>query len=130
MIFFFGFCCEKNCFNGRRWNELMLIMNKVQQKAVERLSERDPNDELNSWIELGTKIEKIQFQLKHGQTFGFKFVEGALVRALQEGRFICLRFTLINGLYCLYMLLMIASNELQRRSFSIRSINIDFYCYI
>lgn len=62
-------------------------MRHVVCTAVKRL--KNPNDvnKLSQWRTLEDKLERLEIQLKHNRALAFAFVEGALVRALRQGKF-------------------------------------------
>lgn len=95
-----------NCFSRKKWTTLVGLMKHTTTAALKRfdtskskkkVSNRDSNsDELYSpvfkeaWQQLSLKLAKVEEQLKKSQNaLAFAFVEGSLVRALQEGGLVC-----------------------------------------
>lgn len=85
------------CFVNQRWDVLFSLMEHTQKKAVENLSspkgrieQQTKGDDskalLNRWKKLRLRIAAMREQVKHGQSaLAFSFIEGALVKAIQEG---------------------------------------------
>lgn len=45
---------------------------------------------LKRWSELGKKLDKLEVQLKHENALAFSFIEGSLVRAIENGHWVLL----------------------------------------
>ncbi|XP_059478111.1 midasin [Neocloeon triangulifer] len=77
-----------SCFSGRRWDTLTTLMRHTLNSALKKpLSESDKE----SWKNLDFKLDRLESQLKSGQSsLAFSFVEGTLVKAVQEGGWVLL----------------------------------------
>ncbi|XP_018570303.1 midasin [Anoplophora glabripennis] len=101
------------CFNTQRWSDLVKLMNKSYQAAVSRLtkaihdfeSELKTNSKLeeekigknekdvkflSSWKSVGEKLHKLDLQLKQKNALAFAFIEGSLVKAVENGYWVLL----------------------------------------
>lgn len=94
------------CFNEQKWGFLLKLMKKSYDAAMQRLNYADnavvsgkkknaarlEKDQkfLTLWKEIGTKLRKLETQLKHKNSLAFAFVEGSLIKALQNGYWVLL----------------------------------------
>lgn len=95
------------CFNNQRWSDLLRLMLKSQQAAVGRLTksveeshklaiadrtEKHIKDRefLDNWRKIGDKLQKLSVQLKQKTTLAFAFIEGSLVKAVENGYWVLL----------------------------------------
>ncbi|KRT79112.1 AAA protein, partial [Oryctes borbonicus] len=116
------------CFNSHLYNQLVLLMKKSYEAAMRRLtiqemrsgvgkkrkSDYDPKsissqrEFLEKWESFGKKLEKLEQQLKHRNALAFTFIEGSLVKAIENGYWVLLdEINLANAetLECLSSLL-------------------------
>lgn len=78
------------CYVNQRWSDLFKLMEHSQEKAVEKL-EAKPEAENKSlimkWKKLRLKVAAMKEQVQNTQSaLAFSFIEGALVKAIQEGK--------------------------------------------
>ncbi|KAG8189752.1 hypothetical protein JTE90_012927 [Oedothorax gibbosus] len=88
-----------NCFAKKRFEELFKIMLHAQKNIVKLLHSKlnkpdcpcDTKAKADQWIALGQKIECMQKQLNQSKTaLAFKFIEGALIKAMRSGEWLLL----------------------------------------
>lgn len=96
------------CFNEQKWTFLIKLMKKSYEAAIQRLRHvetvivgtKRPSDKkekevkevmfLKLWKEFGNKLQKLEVQLKHKNSLAFAFVEGSLVKAVENGYWVLL----------------------------------------
>lgn len=92
------------CFNEQKWSYLIKLIKKSYTAAIDRLryvevKPTPPVSEqkllrdtkfLNRWKSFGTKLQKLESQLRHKSSLAFAFVEGSLVKAVQNGDWVLL----------------------------------------
>lgn len=92
------------CFNEQKWSYFIKLIKKSYTAALERLSyisqqkplpvsekKRTKDTKfLSRWKTFGTKLQKLEAQLKHKNTLAFAFIEGSLVKAVQNGWWVLL----------------------------------------
>ncbi|KAJ8918423.1 hypothetical protein NQ315_008120 [Exocentrus adspersus] len=98
------------CFNSQRWSDLVKLMTRSYQAAVNRLTKSIHDCELESsttnlestgkykkdvafltrWKSIGEKLHKLDLQLKQKSALAFAFIEGSLVKAVQNGYWVLL----------------------------------------
>ncbi|KAJ8930712.1 hypothetical protein NQ314_016477 [Rhamnusium bicolor] len=102
------------CFNSQRWSDLVKLMNRSYQAAVSRLTKSvtdfemdksnkktlEDEEEINKnkkdkeflkrWQLVGEKLHKLELQLKQKSALAFAFVEGSLVKAVENGYWVLL----------------------------------------
>lgn len=101
------------CFNVQRWSDLVKLMNKSYQAAISRLTksindfetELDLKSQLEEekikkngkdvkflarWKSVGEKLHKLDLQLKQKSALAFAFIEGSLVKAVENGYWVLL----------------------------------------
>lgn len=121
------------CFNEQKWNYLMKLMRKSFEAAMGRLSylnkpkigekrvlEAENNrskdvEFLKRWENFGAKLERMEAQIKHKNSLPFAFIEGSLVKAVENGHWVLLdEINLANAetLECLSGLLESTENSL------------------
>ncbi|XP_052133380.1 midasin [Frankliniella occidentalis] len=95
-----------HCFSLKKWSTLLTLMKHSTAAALKRFEKKRANaksSQLNSksealdpllkrnWLQLSLKLHKVEEQLKKSQNaLAFSFVEGSLVKALQEGKWVLL----------------------------------------
>ncbi|XP_030747857.1 midasin-like isoform X2 [Sitophilus oryzae] len=88
-------------FNNQRFKELVRLMQTSTVAAVRRLNEKmkesldegrlDKEKELlNRWENVRDKLRKLEIQVKQANALSFAFIEGSLVKAVQEGSWVLL----------------------------------------
>lgn len=99
----------KYCFNNHKWCDLVRLMNKSAQAAISRLkkllteyktiktpslveTEKHIKDTMffQKWSKVGDKLQKIELELKQKTTLAFAFIEGSLVKAVENGHWVLL----------------------------------------
>ena len=106
------------CYISQRWEKLFALMSHTQEKALEKLKDEgdglliddqqmsvaETKDLLTRWKKLRIKLANMKEQVEQAQSaLAFAFIEGALVKAVQEGMFTyCFFYDLrsISSLYC------------------------------
>ncbi|XP_064213116.1 midasin isoform X2 [Tribolium castaneum] len=79
------------CYNEQRWSDLVKLMTKSYDAAISRLKQPSPKKHLLArWQSLGEKLHKLTLQLKQKSALAFAFIEGSLVRAVEEGHWVLL----------------------------------------
>lgn len=92
------------CYNEQKWGYLVKLIKKSYTAALDRLSyipqqKPLPVSEakrlkdikfLARWKTFGTKLQKLEAQLKHKNSLAFAFIEGSLVKAIQNGYWVLL----------------------------------------
>lgn len=96
-------------FNNHKWTDLLRLLNKSCQAAIGRLTrlieefgnkkdhtsveiEKNLKDVsfLRRWRQVGEKLHKLDLQLKQKTTLAFAFIEGSLVKAVENGYWVLL----------------------------------------
>lgn len=88
-------------FNKQKYLHLVLMMKKSASAALTRLSslvnDNDDNEKkekdkkfVERWRTVSDKLYKVEAQIKHGNALYFAFIEGSLVKAVQEGSWVLL----------------------------------------
>ncbi|KAK3926205.1 Midasin [Frankliniella fusca] len=87
------------CFSLKKWTTLLSLMKHSTSAALKRFEKKtsnsksatlDPAHKLK-WLQLSVKLHKVQDQLKKSHNaLAFSFVEGSLVKALKEGKWVLL----------------------------------------
>lgn len=80
-VFFFF----QNCFNDRDWGTLIKLMKHVKDVATTKETSKD-SSKIPIWRSFGDKLERLTMQLKHDRALAFSFIEGALIRAVRQGK--------------------------------------------
>lgn len=88
------------CFNSQRWDTLLKLMQKSHEAALVHLesevSKKSIVEEnkrkcmLELWKEVGKKLQKLELQLKYKNSLAFSFIEGSLVKAIENGYWVLL----------------------------------------
>ncbi|CAH2010078.1 unnamed protein product [Acanthoscelides obtectus] len=97
------------CFNNQRWGDLLKLINKSYEAALSRLTKSIQDFEANKvqdhekrkqyeknktflerWQCLGEKLHKLGVQLKQKSALAFAFIEGSLVKAVENGYWVLL----------------------------------------
>ncbi|XP_022815663.1 midasin isoform X2 [Spodoptera litura] len=79
----------ETCYETENWTALLALMKQSQKAAVGRLT-IEKSDKLNEWVALGVKLQKLEQQIKAASKLTFAFIEGSLVKAMQEGHWVLL----------------------------------------
>ncbi|CAK1552224.1 unnamed protein product [Leptosia nina] len=78
------------CYEAENWSPLVALMKQSHKAAVKRLANENKVDKLKSWISFGYKLAKLEQQVKAESRLTFAFIEGSLVKAMQEGHWVLL----------------------------------------
>lgn len=89
------------CFNDHKWEYLLKLMRKSYEAAINRLRNTSLNIKesttkeknkmfLSLWTEIGDKLNKFENQIKHKNSLAFSFIEGSLVKAIENGQWVLL----------------------------------------
>ncbi|XP_059060931.1 midasin [Achroia grisella] len=78
-------CCETE-----NWTALLTLMKQSFKAAVTRLTIDKKDQKLKKWIVFGQKLSKLEQQIKTASRLTFAFIEGSLVKAMQEGHWVLL----------------------------------------
>lgn len=78
------------CFKNQRWNDLFALMEHTRKKAMKKLKDNGENAEskflTNKWKKMRLKIASLKEQVHKTQSaLAFAYIEGALIKAIQEG---------------------------------------------
>ncbi|KAF9424906.1 hypothetical protein HW555_000207 [Spodoptera exigua] len=79
----------ETCYETENWTALLALMKQSQKAAVGRLT-IEKSDKLKEWVALGVKLQKLEQQVKAASKLTFAFIEGSLVKAMQEGHWVLL----------------------------------------
>ncbi|XP_069167675.1 LOW QUALITY PROTEIN: midasin-like [Procambarus clarkii] len=89
------------CYVNQRWVDLFSLMEHTLEKALEKLRQPVQSVEqrkknvssviLNKWQKLRLKISTVKDQAQHAQSaLAFSFIEGILIKAIQDGEWVLL----------------------------------------
>ncbi|XP_047493219.1 LOW QUALITY PROTEIN: midasin-like [Penaeus chinensis] len=90
------------CFMNKRWNDLFALMSHTNQKAVKKIKDEMKNKSnakkirqsklmLSKWEDFGFRMQTVKEQVSQAQNvFAFSFIEGVLIKAIQEGEWVLL----------------------------------------
>ncbi|CAG4947470.1 unnamed protein product [Colias eurytheme] len=79
----------ETCYDTENWNALLALMQQSHKAAVKRLND-EKNNKLKAWLAFGYKLSKLEQQIKAESRLTFAFIEGSLVKAMQEGHWVLL----------------------------------------
>ena len=78
------------CFVSQRWSDLFTLMDHSQKKAIERLECKNDVESkalISKWKKQISKITSMKEQVQNAQSaLAFAFIEGTLIKAVQEGK--------------------------------------------
>lgn len=78
------------CFLSQRWSDLFTLMDHSQKKAIERLEGKNDAESkalISKWKKQRSKIVSMKEQVQSAQSaLAFAFIEGTLIKAVQEGK--------------------------------------------
>ncbi|KAM9355690.1 midasin [Pholidichthys leucotaenia] len=82
----------QTCFRGKRWQDLLKLMDHVCKSALAKeLQEKSNAALLQEWEALASKLSQTQQQIRACEmTMVFAFVEGTLAQAVKKGEWILL----------------------------------------
>ncbi|KAK8720350.1 hypothetical protein OTU49_013389, partial [Cherax quadricarinatus] len=89
------------CYVNQRWSDLFTLMEHSQERAVHKLSHSNDTVEqykqthtrsiLAKWHKFRLKIASLKDQVQHAQSaLAFSFIEGTLIKAIQDGEWVLL----------------------------------------
>lgn len=78
------------CFKTESWPALMALMKQSHKSAVSRLVGEQNEKKLKMWLAFGHKLAKLEQQVKTASKLTFAFIEGSLVKAMQDGHWVLL----------------------------------------
>lgn len=78
------------CYETENWTALLVLMKQSYQAAINRLSNQKKDNKLKIWTAFGQKLVKLELQVKAASKLTFAFIEGSLVKAMQEGHWVLL----------------------------------------
>ncbi|XP_045137299.1 midasin-like isoform X1 [Portunus trituberculatus] len=82
------------CFLSQRWSDLFTLMDHSQKKATERLEGKTDAESkalISKWKKQRSKIASMKEQVQNAQSaLAFAFIEGTLIKAVQEGEWVLL----------------------------------------
>ncbi|XP_013187576.2 midasin [Amyelois transitella] len=79
----------QTCYDNEDWIALVTLMKQSHKAALNRLKERR-DDKLKTWMNFGHKLLKLEQQIRSDARLTFAFIEGSLVKAMQEGHWVLL----------------------------------------
>lgn len=80
----------ENCYESENWNNLLSLMTECYRFASVRLLKQNRNDVLLMWKKFGNKLTRLGRQIKAASSLTFAFIEGSLVKAMQDGHWVLL----------------------------------------
>ncbi|RVE47722.1 hypothetical protein evm_007611 [Chilo suppressalis] len=80
----------ETCYDTENWNALLTLMKQSHKAAVNRLKTEKKEKTLKSWLVFGHKLQKLEIQIQSASRLTFAFIEGSLVKAMQEGHWVLL----------------------------------------
>ncbi|PZC77928.1 hypothetical protein B5X24_HaOG202809 [Helicoverpa armigera] len=78
------------CYETENWSNLVALMKQTYRAAMARLSGEKPDSKSRQWASFGRKLVKLEQQIKTASKLTFAFIEGSLVKAMQEGHWVLL----------------------------------------
>lgn len=78
------------CYESESWTALLTLMKQSHKAAVQRLMNEKKESILKKWLAFGHKLAKLDQQVKAASRLTFAFIEGSLVKAMQEGHWVLL----------------------------------------
>ncbi|XP_013162741.1 PREDICTED: midasin-like [Papilio xuthus] len=78
------------CYETENWIALVTLMKQSHKAAVTRLGKERKENKLKLWLTFGHKLTKLEQQVKAATRLTFAFIEGSLVKAMQEGYWVLL----------------------------------------
>ncbi|CAH0590186.1 unnamed protein product [Chrysodeixis includens] len=80
----------ETCYEKENWTALVALMKQSHKAAVNRLMAEKKELILKMWLSFGYKLTKLEQQIKAASKLTFAFIEGSLVKAMQEGHWVLL----------------------------------------
>lgn len=78
------------CYETENWVALLTLMRQSYKAALSRLTLEKKEKMLRQWLTFGHKLAKLDQQVKAASRLTFAFIEGSLVKAMQEGHWVLL----------------------------------------
>lgn len=78
------------CFETESWAALLALMKQSHKSAVNRFKTDKKDSKTKQWLAFGAKLLKLEQQIKAASRLTFAFIEGSLVKAMQEGHWVLL----------------------------------------
>ncbi|XP_052755953.1 midasin isoform X2 [Galleria mellonella] len=78
------------CYERENWTALLALMKQSYKAALTRLTIEKKEQKLKKWVIFGRKLSKLEQQIKTASRLTFAFIEGSLVKAMQEGHWVLL----------------------------------------
>ncbi|XP_041985023.1 midasin [Aricia agestis] len=78
------------CFETENWSALLTLMKQSHKSAVNRMKNVKQQERLKIWLAFGYKLAKLEQQVKAELKLTFAFIEGSLIKAMQEGYWVLL----------------------------------------
>ncbi|XP_063830768.1 midasin-like [Ostrinia nubilalis] len=80
----------ETCYETENWTALLALIKQSYRSAVTRLTNERKEERLKVWQAFGHKLSKLELQVKAASKLTFAFIEGSLVKAMQEGYWVLL----------------------------------------
>ncbi|KAJ8717968.1 hypothetical protein PYW07_005898 [Mythimna separata] len=80
----------ETCYETENWTALLALMRQSYKAAIMRLTVEKSTIKLKKWTAFGFKLSKLEQQVKAASKLTFAFIEGSLVKAMQEGHWVLL----------------------------------------
>lgn len=80
----------ETCYEAENWTALLTLIKQSYKAAVSRLTQDKKEERLKVWQAFGHKLNKLELQVKAASKLTFAFIEGSLVKAMQEGHWVLL----------------------------------------
>lgn len=80
----------ETCYEVENWTALVTLMKQSYKSAISRLNSENKEKTLRKWLPFGHKLVKLEQQVKAAARLSFAFIEGSLVKAMQNGHWVLL----------------------------------------
>ncbi|KAM3963373.1 LOW QUALITY PROTEIN: midasin [Aphomia sociella] len=80
----------ETCYDTENWAALLALMKQSFKAAVARITAENKEQKVKKWLIFGHKLTKLEQQIKAASRLTFAFIEGSLVKAMQEGHWVLL----------------------------------------
>lgn len=78
------------CYDTENWTALLTLMKQSHKAAISRMNTNSKDMKFKKWLSFGYKLSKLELQVKAALKLTFAFIEGSLVKAMQEGHWVLL----------------------------------------
>lgn len=78
------------CYETENWTALLLLIKQSYKAAMNKITKCNNSVLSKKWHAFGSKLEKLDKQITSASKLTFAFIEGSLVKAMQEGHWVLL----------------------------------------